>query len=58
MKPLQKIILTVIAFNINKAYRYTVFYRIHPPPQIDAPSKIFFDHIPEVSRPDLRVSGV
>ena len=27
---------------------YTVFYRIHAPPQIDAPPK-FFDHVPEDS---------
>ena len=32
--------------------RYTVFYRTHAPPQIDAPpKKKFLDHVPEVSGP-------
>ena len=37
--------------------KYTVFYRIHEPPQIDAPPNLL-DHVPEVSRPDLRVNAV
>ena len=55
--------LTIIAFELN--YRFialfylmpgviTVFYRIHAPPQIDAPPPPkFLDHIPEVSSPKI-----
>ena len=31
----------------------TVFYRIHAPPQINAPPPKFLDHVPEVSSQDL-----
>ena len=52
---MRKLSCNVRFANEVKTLLYTVFYRIHAPPQIDAPPTKFLDHVPEVSRPDLRV---
>ena len=48
----------IIIWNINVIYRILPNTRASPNILAPPPPKNFWDHIPEVSRPDLRVNAV